>query len=55
MVLWVLILVGMGAAVAVFGRNLPRDLLALVLATPEPAGRRRSPASRCSPRTRSRG
>ena len=32
MVLWVLILVGMGAAVAVFGRNLPRDLLALVLA-----------------------
>jgi cytochrome c-type biogenesis protein CcmF len=33
MVLWVLILVGMGAAVAVFGRQLPRDLLALVLST----------------------
>src|SRR5688500_8014736 len=33
MVLWVLILVTMGAAVAVFGRNLPRDLAALVLAT----------------------
>jgi cytochrome c-type biogenesis protein CcmF len=32
MVLWVLILVVMGAAVAVFGRNLPRDLLTLVLA-----------------------
>ena len=32
MVLWVLILVAMGAAVAAFGRNLPRDLLALVLA-----------------------
>ncbi|MEO6014356.1 MAG: heme lyase CcmF/NrfE family subunit [Devosia sp.] len=32
MVLWVLILVGMGAAVAMFGGNLPRDLLALVLA-----------------------
>ncbi|WP_417310860.1 heme lyase CcmF/NrfE family subunit [Devosia sp.] len=32
MVLWVLILVVMGAAVAAFGRNLPRDLLALVLA-----------------------
>ncbi len=31
MVLWVLILVGMGAAVAVFGRNLPRALLTLVL------------------------
>src|SRR5690606_2098247 len=31
MVLWVLILVGMGAAVAAFGRPLPRDLLALVL------------------------
>ena len=29
MVLWVLILVGMGAAVAMFGGNLPRDLLAL--------------------------
>jgi cytochrome c-type biogenesis protein CcmF len=33
MVLWVLILVAMGAAVAMFGRNLPRDLAALVLAT----------------------
>jgi cytochrome c-type biogenesis protein CcmF len=32
MVLWVLILVIMGAAVAAFGRNLPRDLLSLVLA-----------------------
>jgi cytochrome c-type biogenesis protein CcmF len=32
MVLWVLILVGFGAAVAAFGRNLPRDLLTLVLA-----------------------
>jgi cytochrome c-type biogenesis protein CcmF len=31
MVLWVLILVGMGAAVALFGRNLPRELLTLVL------------------------
>jgi cytochrome c-type biogenesis protein CcmF len=31
MVLWVLILVLMGAAVAMFGRNLPKDLLALVL------------------------
>ena len=30
--LWVLILVTMGAAVAAFGRNLPRDLLALALA-----------------------
>ena len=30
--LWVLILVAMGAAVAAFGRNLPRDLLTLVLA-----------------------
>jgi len=33
MVLWVMILVLMGALVGVFGRNLPRDLLALVLAT----------------------
>ena len=33
MVLWVLILVGMGAAVAAFGRQLPGDLLGLVLAT----------------------
>ncbi|HHY49211.1 MAG TPA: cytochrome c biogenesis protein CcsA, partial [Alphaproteobacteria bacterium] len=33
MVLWVLILVLMGAAVAAFGRSLPRDLLGLVLAT----------------------
>ena len=32
MVLWVLILVIMGAAVAAFGRNLPKDLLSLVLA-----------------------
>ena len=32
MVLWVLILVLMGAAVALFGRNLPRELLTLVLA-----------------------
>jgi cytochrome c-type biogenesis protein CcmF len=32
MVLWVLILVFMGAAVAAFGRGLPRDLLTLVLA-----------------------
>ncbi len=32
MVLWVLILVGMGGAVALFGRNLPRELLTLVLA-----------------------
>jgi cytochrome c-type biogenesis protein CcmF len=32
MILWVLILVAMGAAVAAFGRNLPRDLLTLVLA-----------------------
>ncbi len=31
MVLWVLILVLMGAAVAAFGRGLPRDLMALVL------------------------
>ena len=31
MVLWVLILVVMGAAVAAFARNLPRDLLTLVL------------------------
>ncbi|MBN9305668.1 MAG: c-type cytochrome biogenesis protein CcmF [Devosia sp. 67-54] len=31
MVLWVMILVLMGAAVALFGRNLPRDLLTLVL------------------------
>jgi cytochrome c-type biogenesis protein CcmF len=31
MVLWVLILVAMAAAVAVFGRQLPRDLLSLVL------------------------
>lgn len=33
MVLWVLILVMMGAAVAAFGRNLPKDLLSLVLGT----------------------
>jgi cytochrome c-type biogenesis protein CcmF len=33
MVLWVLILVGMGAAVAVFGRQLPGHLLTLVLST----------------------
>lgn len=33
MMLWVLILVGMGAAVAMFGGNLPRQLLALVLST----------------------
>ena len=32
MVLWVLILVLMGAAVAAFGRNLPKDLITLVLA-----------------------
>ena len=32
MVLWVSILVLMGGAVALFGRNLPRDLLTLVLA-----------------------
>lgn len=32
MVLWVLILVVMGAGVAAFGRNLPKDLLSLVLA-----------------------
>ncbi len=32
MVLWVLILVGMAAAVAMFGSGLPRELLALVLA-----------------------
>jgi cytochrome c-type biogenesis protein CcmF len=32
MVLWVLILVLMGAAVAMFGRNLPRELATLVLA-----------------------
>ncbi len=32
MVLWILILVGMGAAVAMFGGNLPRDLQGLVLA-----------------------
>ncbi len=32
MVLWVLILVIMGAAVAAFGRSLPKDLLTLVLA-----------------------
>ncbi|MGN6488284.1 MAG: heme lyase CcmF/NrfE family subunit [Devosia sp.] len=32
MVLWVLILVIMGAAVAAFGRHLPKDLLTLVLA-----------------------
>ena len=32
MVLWVLILVGMAAAVAMFGSRLPRELLALVLA-----------------------
>ena len=32
MVLWISILVGFGAAVAVFGRNLPQDLLTLVLA-----------------------
>ena len=31
--LWILILVMMGAAVAAFGRRLPRDLLALVLGT----------------------
>jgi cytochrome c-type biogenesis protein CcmF len=31
MVLWVMILVGMGAAVALFGRNLPRELMTLVL------------------------
>ena len=33
MLLWILILVMMGAAVAAFGRRLPRDLLALVLGT----------------------
>ncbi len=33
MVLWVLILVLMGAAVATFGRNLPKDLMGLVLST----------------------
>jgi cytochrome c-type biogenesis protein CcmF len=33
MTLWVLILTLMGAAVAAFGRNLPKDLTALVLAT----------------------
>ncbi len=33
MVLWVMILVLMGAAVAAFGRRLPADLLTLVLAT----------------------
>ncbi|MBI4922485.1 MAG: heme lyase CcmF/NrfE family subunit [Devosia nanyangense] len=32
MVLWIMILVLMGAAVSVFGRNLPRQLLTLVLA-----------------------
>ena len=32
MVLWISILVAFGAAVAVFGRNLPQDLLTLVLA-----------------------
>ncbi|MDO8358662.1 MAG: cytochrome c biogenesis protein CcsA, partial [Devosia sp.] len=32
MVLWVMILVAMGAAVSLFGRNLPRELLTLVLA-----------------------
>ncbi|WDR02772.1 heme lyase CcmF/NrfE family subunit [Devosia algicola] len=32
MLLWILILVGFGAMVAVFGKNLPRDLLTLVLA-----------------------
>jgi cytochrome c-type biogenesis protein CcmF len=32
MVLWVMILVVMGAAVAAFGRHLPKDLLTLVLA-----------------------
>ncbi len=32
MLLWVLILTGFGAAVAAFGRNLPNDLLTLVLA-----------------------
>jgi cytochrome c-type biogenesis protein CcmF len=32
MVLWILILVGMGCAVAAFGGNLPRELLTLVLA-----------------------
>ncbi|MDB5562415.1 MAG: CcmF [Hyphomicrobiales bacterium] len=31
--LWILILVGFGAAVAMFGRNLPKELLTLVLAT----------------------
>ena len=31
--LWILILVAMGAAVAVFGRKLPKELLTLVLAT----------------------
>ncbi len=39
MVLWVLILVAFGAAVAVFGRHLPRDLLTLVLAMQSAAGR----------------
>jgi cytochrome c-type biogenesis protein CcmF len=33
MVLWILILVAFGAMVAAFGRRLPHDLLALVLAT----------------------
>jgi cytochrome c-type biogenesis protein CcmF len=33
LVLWVLILVGMGAAVAAFGGRLPHDLMALVMAT----------------------
>jgi cytochrome c-type biogenesis protein CcmF len=32
MVLWIMILVLMGAAVALFGRNLPRELMTLVLA-----------------------
>ncbi|WDR06382.1 heme lyase CcmF/NrfE family subunit [Devosia rhodophyticola] len=32
MLLWILILVGFGAMVAAFGKNLPRDLLTLVLA-----------------------
>jgi len=53
MVLWVLILVIMGAAVAAFGRNLPKDLLSPLCSLQSMLDRRPSSASPCSLPTRS--
>jgi hypothetical protein len=55
MVLWVLILVAMGAAVAVFGRNAAARPGGAGSRHAEPAGCRLSQASRSSPPTLSRG